>query len=405
MTTRITKDHAHLDIGMLSAPEKTAEGFLRADAYVTRSGIFNYRNPDGSKRREYRPAEEVFKQDSLNTLRSLPVTDEHPPQMLDAGNASEYQRGSLGDTPRRDGALVAIGVMVTDAALIEKMETKKSLQTSCGYRCDLEWTEGVSPSGERYDAIQRNIRYNHLAVLPKGRAGSDVSVRMDAAELDVVLDPIPAAPSERQLKTIRIDGIDFPVDSDAAVQALARMDNNHREMVQAKDKAISELQAKFDAADKARAAAVIELDQAKKDAAELPGKVRKELEVRTALETKARKVLGDKVSLDGLDEKAVQLKVLAKLAPKTKFDGKSDEQIDARFDSEIERFDADDKSEEREDLDDAGEEDRNDEDVSDVRLDSEAERKKLLKASGEMWKKPIGASVSASGRGLQVVRE
>lgn len=47
----------------------TPEGYLQATAYATRTGVFDYLLPDGSLFREYRPAEEVFNPDSLETLK------------------------------------------------------------------------------------------------------------------------------------------------------------------------------------------------------------------------------------------------------------------------------------------------------------------------------------------------
>ena len=57
-----------------SPAEKTAEGFLVARAPVTSIGVFSYRNPDGSERRELRLPEEVFNADSLASLRLKPLT-------------------------------------------------------------------------------------------------------------------------------------------------------------------------------------------------------------------------------------------------------------------------------------------------------------------------------------------
>lgn len=48
-------------------------------------------------------------------------------------------------------------------------------ELSCGYWHDLDWTPGTW-NGEPYDAVQRTIRANHLALVPSGRMGSDVAV-------------------------------------------------------------------------------------------------------------------------------------------------------------------------------------------------------------------------------------
>src|SRR5690606_20498946 len=83
--------------------------------------------------------------------------------------------------------------------------------------------------GEKYDRVQRRIRYNHVAIVPEGRAGEAVALRMDAAG-----NTIPpgghVAPGqngeipreERTMFTIRIDGEDYPLGTDAERQAAVR---------------------------------------------------------------------------------------------------------------------------------------------------------------------------------------
>jgi hypothetical protein len=182
------------DIGGLGKPERTPAGFLRVDGHPTKAGIFIYRNPDGSMRREFRPPEEVFHTDSMRTLQLAPVTDDHPPANLTAENAAEYQRGAVGESVHQDGELMRAPMLVTDKKLISKMERGK-VALSCGYTCDVDDQPGEW-RGQKYDAVQKNIRYNHLAVVDRGRAGADARVRMDADDAGMLSDP-PEAPPRR----------------------------------------------------------------------------------------------------------------------------------------------------------------------------------------------------------------
>ncbi len=398
---KTTKGHAHLDVGTLASPTKMANGWMRVDAFLTRSGVFTYRNPDGSTRREYRPDSEVFKTDSMDSLRSLPVTDNHPPALLDSSNTSEHMKGALESSIRKDGDKLSAGMLVTDGELVGKLERGDAREVSCGYVCDLEWAGGTSPNGERYDAVQRNIVYNHVALLPKGRAGSEVRVRMDAAELDVLLSaqPVSPNPKESNLKTIRIDGIDYPVDSDAAVQAMARHDEKVRTDAAAAAKNSADLLEKLEKQSAKMDAALAEVADLKAKAIEAPKKIRAELEARTALENTARKVLGNKVSFDGLDEAAIRGKVVLHLAPKSDLTGKTPEYLAARFDAEMERFDAS-ATENTTDVEPGTER----ADGAEERLDADESRKKMIAANKDSWKKPIGASVDVEARGLKIHR-
>lgn len=184
-TPESTMRATRIDRGHLRAPKKRADGSIVVEAHITRSGVFPYANPDGTVRYEWRPPEEVFREDALESFELVPVTDDHPPAMLSSTNAKEWARGSVGHV-RADGDHVAASVAVYDAALISKMQSGKR-DVSCGYDCDIDETPGVTPDGIRYDAIQRNIRGNHLAVVAHGRAGS-ARVRMDGAAIQLTED-------------------------------------------------------------------------------------------------------------------------------------------------------------------------------------------------------------------------
>lgn len=175
-----------IDRGNLAKPVKMSNGWLRIDGRLTRTGVFTYRNDDGTMRRELRLPEEVFKLDAMQSFALVPVTDEHPPGFLDAKNTREYARGSVAGTLRKDGEFIAGELLVTDADLIKKLEDGVARELSCGYNCDLDEKPGVTADGLRYDAIQRNIRGNHVAVVAKGRAGPEARVRMDGASVEVL---------------------------------------------------------------------------------------------------------------------------------------------------------------------------------------------------------------------------
>jgi uncharacterized protein len=81
---------------------------------------------------------------------------------------------------------------------------------------------GVSPEGEPYDAIQRRIRPNHVALVPRGRAGSEVALRLDAAG-DEIPDPN-TAPKEPAPMKIKIAGREFDAGSPEAEAAIAALE-------------------------------------------------------------------------------------------------------------------------------------------------------------------------------------
>jgi len=193
-----------LDRGQVRKIERTPQGGVRVDAAFTRVGVLAYRDGMGREWREYRPEEEVFRADSLSTLCAAPATLLHPDHLVTADTWRADARGHLVDDVRRDGAFAAGSIIVQDGEVARRVllgdEDPDALRDlSCGYSCDVDQTPGVTPTGDRYDAVQRNIVYNHVALLPKGagRAGTSVGLRMDAAEIEAPM-PTPTNPAEQR---------------------------------------------------------------------------------------------------------------------------------------------------------------------------------------------------------------
>lgn len=198
---------------------KTDEGFLTGVAPVTRTGIFKYKNYDGTTRKELRLPEEVFNADSIRTLKLKPISNRHPREFVNPENAQFLQIGATGENMDNDNEWLYAPYSITNADAIAEIESKKGIELSCGYRCDLEFKPGVY-KGEKYDAIQRNIRYNHLAICDNARAGSQARIRLDEDDA-VLVENVEIKNNKEQktmadnLKVINIDGADcqaeFPV--------------------------------------------------------------------------------------------------------------------------------------------------------------------------------------------------
>ena len=160
--------------------EITPQGFLRAPAYATRIGILHYKKADGTILKEFRPPQEVFNVDSMKTLANVPLTNQHPRvkgDLLNPSNAAANTVGFTGDVVEQaEQKFLKVITTVIDAHMIAKA---KDYELSCGYTCDLVNEPGIF-EGEPYDVVQRNIVYNHLAMVPKGRAGDEVRIHLDA---------------------------------------------------------------------------------------------------------------------------------------------------------------------------------------------------------------------------------
>lgn len=348
---------SRFDVAEIGKAVRTPQGFLRMQAYLTRVGVFAYTRADGTTVRELRPADEVFRQESLATLSSAPVTDLHPAEMVSPTNVKKLRVGHVGEAVRKDGQLVAAHITVEDAEIIAKVESGDRREISCGYRCRIDATPGTH-NGEAYDVVQRDIVYNHAALGPRnwGRAGKDVCLRVDSKEepaqgeehvfrldaADAVSATTHSAPSEREDKdddmdmtTIRVDGIEVQVAKQGAPIIERELTKRTDAAADAK-KALDTLQGKFDALS-------AEHDKLKKTHAEAtdPKRLDAAVSERAALLEQARRVLPAEQKLDGLSPRQVHEAVLKKLDEKADFAGKSDEYVLARFDAAIAAMPAD----------------------------------------------------------------
>ena len=171
------------DASTIRAKALLPGGALQLDAYLTRVGVFVYRLADGSVRRELRHPDEVFSAESLASLAHAPLTDLHPDQPVDPDTWAESAVGHVAPDVRPEGVYVAASVVVPHGPTLRQLDTGERKELSCGYTADLEMTAGIW-EGEAFDAIQRNIRYNHVALGPPGwgRAGPNVAVRTDSQD-------------------------------------------------------------------------------------------------------------------------------------------------------------------------------------------------------------------------------
>ena len=160
------------------------DGYLHADnALATRAGIFTYHHADGSVTRELRHPDEVFKEDSASTLIQRPIVDNHPISgKVTPGNIKHLSIGTCGNkTERTDDDYLKISLLINDAAAISKITKNEKVELSCGYHADVVEESGEY-KGEKYDHVQKNIIYNHLALVNKGRAGGKARVYLDSED-------------------------------------------------------------------------------------------------------------------------------------------------------------------------------------------------------------------------------
>lgn len=377
------------DFVPLGKAKRTPQGFLRFDANLTRVGVLEYRNADGSTRRELRHPDEVFKRDSLDTLSSAPVTEKHDVGMISPKNIKGNSIGHVSEHIDHGDQFVTGSVIVQDEGAISKVGSGESKELSTGYSCGLDWTPGVW-NDEKYDAIQRNIRYNHVGLGPEGwgRAGSDVALRLDgdaaASALFLPKKVSKTVPKEEKATMkIRIDGVEFDLgtEASAAAQAFAqyedKIDGQIKELTEGKGKA----EGRADAAE----AKVKEQDGKLVEATD-PKRMDAAIEERAELLSAAREILDADTDLKGKTPREIKEAVLVKLNDSVKLDGKDDGYVDGAYEFAIANFQPEDVREDGNGkarmFTPAVKPPKKDED----RQDSKSAREKMVDHNQNLWK-------------------
>lgn len=342
------------DAVTVAGTRRRDDGYLVADARIARTGIQTYLGPEVGKPdislvRVYRPGSEVFADDTMRSAAHRPVTNDHPPEMVTSDNWKKFAVGQTGDEIAGEGVFIRVPLMVSDEATIKDIEGGKQ-ELSAGYTCDLDFTAGVTPAGEAYDAVQRNIRINHVAVVQRGRAGSKVRIGDGAAAWGVapiVTDHRLEKEKEMTLKTVTVDGIPVEVTDQGAVvigtlqTRLADANAKLNDTEKAHQAKLADVEKAHTAAiaEKDKALAAKDADLAKKDAEidMLKGKIidgtalDKLVAERADLVATARGIAKD-VKIDGLSDSDIRrAAVVAKLGDAAVKD-KPQAYIDARFD-------------------------------------------------------------------------
>ena len=288
---------------------RTDEGFILDTPAITRCGVFPYRNADGTMRYELRHPDDVFKQDSLDSIKGKPVTALHN-GLIDNTNSTGVTVGAVMSVGRQDGDNVTAEIVIHDTSMVDG--GNKDL--SCGYTLNLDEESGVY-NGQPYTHRQRDIKYNHLAIVKAGRAGN---ARLNLDSMDFQED------KETMVKYRLDNGVEY----DVTPEIDAELKKLNQDVADAQTAAEKE-KARADAAEDAKAKAEASIAQAREDAAN-------EVKARLKLEADA-KALNVEFKEDATDS---EIKIAVIKSVRTNFDAtdKAEAYIDAAYD--LARMDA-----------------------------------------------------------------
>lgn len=156
------------------------DGIVRAVAKIARAGVQRYLE-NGIEYWDYRPEEEVL--NLLDQCSVLPITLNHPNELVTPENYRVYNRGGVLEPAYNDGWLEA-SIVIHDAEAIQASYTTHK-EFSIGAMADRQiaegvWIDEIGIQGEKgrewpYNRIQKNLVLNHLSQVSDARAGSEAT--------------------------------------------------------------------------------------------------------------------------------------------------------------------------------------------------------------------------------------
>lgn len=162
---------------------------------MTKIGVFPYLgsqiSPELEPNKVYgvlRSKEELTRPETLKSLELIPLINEHTMIGNKEGMTPAEDvgvEGVTGTNVQINDPFITNDLKIFSENLKQEIESGKK-ELSMGYFCDYELKEGEL-NGKKYSAIQKNIIYNHIALVGEGRMGSDVRV-MDGFTFDSLSD-------------------------------------------------------------------------------------------------------------------------------------------------------------------------------------------------------------------------
>lgn len=147
------------------------------DNKIAKAGVFEYLGREISDKlplteiyKVYRPWEEIER--SAKDFEGMPLKFGHEwvqPEKRDV------KIGAVSGEVKLEEPYLIADIKIYDKGAIEEITQKGVVDLSPGYRAYYK-AESGEYNGEKYEFVQEDIKYNHLAIVENGRSGKDVRI-------------------------------------------------------------------------------------------------------------------------------------------------------------------------------------------------------------------------------------
>lgn len=302
-------------------------GHLVGEIVCTGAGVFSYYDDNRREVKLLRSIDDV--KAATPGIADLPITLLHPSEDVTEQNVDKLKVGTIGHEVVFDGLNNKIHVDIEDPKAIEAIMKRQIRAVSMGYDCRVVKDSG-NWQGVDYDGRQTEIVYNHMALVPVGRAGDGVNFRVrcgDSVDFNIFKNE-----DKKMKKTTLRDGSIVEVEESVFDELKSYKD----ECKQLKD-AADEKQKTIDSVTGERDAAKASLTKTEKEFADFKAKAMDEKEIDSRVKArlglvKAADEAGIEKACD-MSDKEIKLAIIGKAYDGMNLDGKTDEYIGAIFDA------------------------------------------------------------------------
>ncbi|ABR46646.1 conserved hypothetical protein [Alkaliphilus metalliredigens QYMF] len=316
--------------------QEDGRGFLNYSLAAVKPGVYPYMDYEsGQVIYELKHPDDLIK--VVEQLNNLPITDGHPYELISAHNSKELVAGWTHEKAEMQDVTMVNKATVFDAKLIADIVTGLKKECSLGFECRVIDESGVY-EGQKYDRRQTDFKFNHLAMVKKGRCGPECSARTDEKEsfaVQIRTDEIENYKEKEGMKEmkIRLDGVEYEVPEVVATRVTA-LETKSDELT----KQVGQLEGKLDGKEDE-----IKKLQEKKD--ELEKNQLSEIKLDQAIEARLKVVQDAAIILDpdydfkGKKPREIKVDCIKVLGDESfTGEGKSEEYIDARFDTIVDFY-------------------------------------------------------------------
>lgn len=309
------------DVLTLDAPKRTRDGYMAVRAKAARTGVYDYAGSEVDPENKHglrdtpivkvlRDDQTVFDNASARSFIGKPITDDHPAEPVTSKNWKDLARGTVMGA-MRDGDYLTFDLLLTDADAIAKVDAGKR-ELSNGYSTDLQFGDFTAPDGTKCQARQTSIVGNHVALVDRGRAGSNCAIKDQFAACDALpsafLDSL--TKDTYMPKIVLVDGLSVDVANADTAEATIRTLITARDEAKTKVSDLETQVATLTTEGATKDAKITTLEQQVKDAKPTAAQLREAGKALLLAADKA-KALGVTVS-DEMDEAQIMAATVAK---------------------------------------------------------------------------------------------